>query len=219
MSTLEKLFENEEFRDYLQRGDVFLQAIGYNEHGDRHVKIVAANAMKILRTLGHPEDRVILAGLAGALHDIGYIISKENHEHYGAILARDLLRQLGVDFKSIGTVMSAIANSGNARIPVFSDVHAALVLADQADVDQSRLRKLRDISGELNDKVHIGVQRSQLEIDGKARTISVDIQLDTSVISMMEYFNIYLERAQNSKNASKFLDCAFRVIINNVTLD
>src|SRR6267142_950096 len=69
--------ENPRVRTLVRHSDECLAHIGYTEHGERHVGLVAHIAMNVLKRLGHPEREVELAGIAGYLHDIGNGINRE----------------------------------------------------------------------------------------------------------------------------------------------
>jgi len=82
--------------------------LGYNDHGEVHAKVVAANALKMLKLLldqgifpdlmgekaGDEDDEhlVVLAG--GLLHDIGNQVHRESHNLHGVYLAIPLLNRL-----------------------------------------------------------------------------------------------------------------------------
>ena len=70
---------------------------GYTEHGHRHISIVSKRAGEILEKLGYPERTVELAKIAGYLHDIGNCVNRVDHAHSGAIMAFNILKDMGMD--------------------------------------------------------------------------------------------------------------------------
>ena len=95
---------------FIHAADEYLAAIGYTEHGRRHHHVVAHRASSILTQLAFPERRCQLAAIAGYIHDIGNVVNRKQHAHYGAILALDILRIMGMDVAEIAVVMTAIGN-------------------------------------------------------------------------------------------------------------
>src|SRR6476660_3634623 len=73
--TFEQLRENPKIRTYVRMADAALEQIGYTEHGERHVSLVARIAFNVLKRLGHPERTAELAAIAGYLHDIGNAVN------------------------------------------------------------------------------------------------------------------------------------------------
>ncbi len=50
------------------------------------------------------------------------------------------------------------------------------------------------------------------------RTITLALEIDTSVAPVMEYFEIFLSRMVMCRKAAKYLGCDFRFIINDVVI-
>ena len=108
MIKLEDVINNEEVQALVQGAQKQLNVLGYTEHSVRHVGIVSKRAGDILKTLGYPEDRVELAKIAGYLHDIGNCVNRKDHAHYGAILAYNILKDVGMDVSDRTEIMMAI---------------------------------------------------------------------------------------------------------------
>src|SRR5574344_432510 len=105
MVTLEDVKKNPEVQELVIGAQKQLDALGYTEHSIRHVSIVSNRAGKILETLGYNERRVELAKIAGFLHDIGNGVNREDHAHSGAILAYNILKEMGMDIKERTEIM------------------------------------------------------------------------------------------------------------------
>ncbi len=195
-----------------------LGVLGYTEHGPRHARLVAKNARAILVALEADERSAELAAIAGYLHDIGNVVSRDKHERISALLARDILLRRGMDYREAAQIMAAIGNHDeNGGNPV-SAVSAALILADKADVHKSRVRNPGLIKFDIHDRVNYAVKRSTLTVRSEDHGIRFDLTVDTSVSSVMEYFEIFLSRMVISRRAADFLKCHFELVINGTRL-
>jgi hypothetical protein len=123
-----------------------------------------------------------------------------------------------MDYRETAQIMAAIGNHDeNAGNPV-SDVSAALILADKADVHKSRVRNPAFIKFDIHDRVNFAVKHSTLTVRGEDRSIRLDLTVDTSVSAVMEYFEIFLSRMVISRRAADFLKCHFELVINGTRL-
>ncbi|MDW8191876.1 MAG: HD domain-containing protein [Synergistota bacterium] len=218
MVDLIKLEKNPKVRAYIQAADDFLSALGYTEHGFRHAAFVAKVARNILVKLDYGERMAELAAIAGYLHDIGNICGREMHGPAGALIAFRLLEEIGMDPSEIGKIMVAISNhEEEIGIPV-DPITAALILADKSDVHYSRVRNPDIISFDIHDRVNYAVRRSFLNVDKDSRKITLEIEIDTEISQVMEYFEIFLTRMLISRKAAHILGCEFGLVINGVKL-
>jgi len=55
-------------------------------------------------------------------------------------------------------------------------------------------------------------------VDNDHKTIALELDIDTSISQVMEYFEIFLTRMLISRRAANFLGCNFELIINKVKL-
>ena len=53
-----------------------------------------------------------------------------------------------------------------------------------------------------------------LQVDATERVISMIIEIDTTVCSVMEYFEIFLTKMLMSRRAAEYLNCEFELVIN-----
>src|SRR5215471_1822450 len=93
--TPEMVAENPRVKIFIRKADEALAEIGYTEHGERHVSLVAHIAFNTLKRLGYPEREAELAAIAGYLHDIGNVVNREQHAQTGAVIAMQLLHEMG----------------------------------------------------------------------------------------------------------------------------
>ncbi len=216
--TLATVEADAETSSLIERADKFLGEIGYTEHGFRHANLVAHIARNIMYRLSFPEREAELAAIAGYLHDIGNVISREFHEVSGALISRSILKRLGMSYSEIAVVMNAIGNHEEEHGCATSSVAAALIIADKSDVHRSRVRSTDQLVFDIHDRVNYAAQRSFLNVNPETCMITLEIEIDTSISQVMEYFEIFLSRMVMCRNASKFLDCKFSLVINKTQL-
>ena len=99
MVTFEDVVNNVEIKELIINAQKQMDVIGYTEHSIRHVSLVAERAAQILRTLGYDEKRIELAKIAGYMHDIGNCVNRVDHAHTGAILAYNILKEMGMNLQ------------------------------------------------------------------------------------------------------------------------
>jgi hypothetical protein len=115
-------------------------------------------------------------------------------------------------------VLAAIANHEETEGVAVSPISAAVILADKSDVHRSRVRKAGRIEFDVHDRVNHAVERSFLTVDSGARTVSLELTIDTEISQVMEYFEIFLGRMQLCRHAAELLDARFRLVINGAEL-
>ena len=201
-------------RAFVRMADAALEQIGYTEHGERHVGLVARIAYNVLKRLGHPERSCELAAIAGYLHDAGNAVNRDHHAQSGAVMALHLLSEMGMADEEILTVMGAIGNHHeNAGEPV-SVVAAALIMADKSDVHRTRVRNPEMIKFDVHDRVNYAVEKSFLNVDEDQKLITLELTIDTAISQVMEYFEIFMTRMMASRKAAIFLGCHFHLTVN-----
>ena len=205
MVTLEDVKNNPEVQELVIGAQKQLDALGYTEHSQRHVSIVSNRAGKILETLGYDEHRVELAKIAGYLHDIGNGVNRVDHAHSGAILAYNILKDMGMDVKDRTEIMSAIGNHDETTGTAVSDISAALILADKSDVHRDRVVNKNLTRFEKHDRVNYAVTEANLKISKEERKVTLDLTIDTNICPVLDYFEIFMDRTMMSKYAAKYL--------------
>ncbi|RIK38667.1 MAG: phosphohydrolase [Chloroflexi bacterium] len=219
--TFEIVRNDPEVRALIEQANTNLGVLGYTEHGERHVALVARIARNVLRFLDYDEETQELAAIAGYLHDIGNVVSRHDHAHTGALLAHAVLHRLGMPPHDIAIVMGAIGSHGDDGGRLGEAVHpigAALILADKSDVHRSRVRNPDPTTFDAHDRVNYAAQSSFLRVDELQKTITLELTIDTSVAQVMHYFEIFLPRMLMSRRAAEFLGCAFHINVNGVEL-
>ena len=218
MITLEDVKKNKEVEELVIGSQKQLNALGYTEHSIRHVTIVSNRAAKILETLGYTEERIELAKIAGYMHDIGNCVNRVDHAHSGAILAYQILKEMGMDVQRRTEIMMAIGNHDEATGTAVSDISAALILADKSDVHRNRVRNRDIVTFDKHDKVNYAVTKTDFIMDREKRKVTLDITIDNTICPVLDYFDIFMERTKMSKYAAKYLNIWFELIINGTKL-
>ena len=218
MITLKDIKENKELDALIRGAQKQLNAIGYTEHGHRHISIVSKRAGDILEKLGYPERTVELTGIAGYMHDIGNCVNRVDHAHTGAILAYNILREMGMPIEEITEIMMAIGNHDENTGTAVSDISAALILADKSDVHRDRVVNKNLSTFDIHDRVNYAVTNADLIMDEKERKITLNLTIDTKICPVLDYFEIFMERTMMCKYAAKYLKIWFELIINDTKL-
>lgn len=139
---------------------VAVSRLGYNDHGNVHVRIAAANALSILNLLvkggvtpnfvremhGSFADAQVIVLLGALLHDLGNAIHRKNHEKHGIYLAGEVLDRVLPEFYSGDkfhkvklSVLSCVYETGDEA--ECSAVESGVVkIADGTDCEKGRAR-------------------------------------------------------------------------------
>ena len=218
MITLDDIKENPEVQQLILSSQEELNALGYTEHSFRHIGIVSKRAGAVLEILGYNNERVELAKIAGFLHDIGNCVNRNDHAHSGALLAYQILKDMGMDTKHRTEIMMAIGNHDEKTGTAVSDISAALILADKSDVHRSRVMNTNLSTFDKHDKVNYAVTNSNFTISKENRKVVLDLTIDTEISPVLDYFEIFMDRTMMSKYAAKYLQIWFELIINDTKL-
>lgn len=212
--TYKYIKQNPDIMEYIRRADKALEAQGYTEHSFAHVERVAHVSSMILETLGYDERTVELARIAGIMHDIGNVINRVDHAQSGAVMAFRLLDNLSMPAAEICSIISAIGNHDEGTGLPLDPISAALIIGDKTDVRRSRVRNTDMLTFDIHDRVNYAVEVSKVEINEEKTSIILNLQIDTGMSSVLEYFEIFLDRMLLCKRASQFLGLTFEMIIN-----
>jgi len=216
--TVEDLKNSEEIKTFLRIAEKQLKVLGYTEHSFRHVELVSNTAGNILKDLGFAEREVELARIAGYLHDIGNAVNRVDHAHSGAILAYTILTRMGMDHTEAAEIMLAIGNHDENTGNAASNISAALILADKSDVHRSRVNNRDFATFDIHDRVNYAVESSNISVDKKNKSAVLELNIDTKICPVMDYFEIFLARMTMNRRAAEFLGLNFQLIINGSRL-
>ena len=218
MLIYEEIIKNEAIKTYITRADESLGALGYTEHSFAHVMHVAETAGYILETMGYDARTVELAKIAGYLHDIGNLVNRRDHSQSGAVMAWSILNDMGCDPAEMATIVTAIGNHDEGTGVPVNAVAAAMILADKADVRRSRVRNKDFSTFDIHDRVNYSVKKSALKINEDKTLVKLKLTIDTRYGSVMEYFEIFMQRMLLCRRAAETLGLQFKLIINEQSL-
>jgi metal-dependent HD superfamily phosphatase/phosphodiesterase len=209
------LKKDEAIKTYITEADKSLEVLGYTEHSFAHVGMVAERASKLLSWLGYDERTIELAAIAGYMHDIGNMVNRVDHSQSGALIAFRILDKYGMDAKEISAIVTAIGNHDEGTGVPVSAIAAALILADKSDVRRSRVRN-NDISTfDIHDRVNYSVVKSSLILSDDKKSVTLALEIDTEISSIMDYFEIFLVRMKLCRQAANKLGVSFKLCIND----
>jgi len=215
--TLEDVQADPQLSSFIASADRVMDAIGFTEHGFRHANLVARISYQVLHRLGFTEREAELARVAGYLHDVGNMLTREVHAQTGGLLVYQALRER-TEAADLAAIVAAVANHEEDDGFAVSPVSAAVILADKSDVHRSRVRRSGQIAFDIHDRVNHAVEQSFLRVDSDARTVTLELTIDTGISQVMEYFEIFLGRMQMCRHAAERLDARFRLVINGAEL-
>jgi hypothetical protein len=200
-TVLERMNSDEEVKALWKASNInAIDRLGFSDHGSTHVRIVARNALKMLRLLveaGHQpgvvknywltkEDAEVVVVLASAMHDIGLSVHREDHDKFSIMLSPPILRRMLQDLYEEPTLTFMVAETQHAMIShhegfVPYTIEGGVVrVADALDMEKGRAR-IPFASGSIN--IH---SVSALAIDkvrvskGTDRPVLIDILMNNS---------------------------------------
>ena len=212
--TYKEIRENPEVTALMERGNDMLGVLGYTEHSKKHACKVAGGAGDILKALGYDKRVCELARIAGYMHDIGNCVNRTDHAHSGALLAFQILRGLGMPPGEVASVVSAIGQHDEKTGTAVDPVSAAVILADKSDVRRNRVRNRVKATFDKHDRVNYAAVTAELTVLTEKKTVQLDIELDEEICSILDYFEIFLQRMLMCKRAAEVLGLKFRMHAN-----
>ena len=204
MVTLADIQKNEDIKALISAGNRYLTAMGFTEHGPRHVSYVSRTAAGILAALHFSPREVELAAIAGWVHD--------------AVLLLPILRETGMAMDDVMEIITAVGNHEEQSGFISSAVSAALALGDKSDAHKTRVRGGKPDLNDIHDRVNFSIQENRVIVDPVKRIIRHELTMDESS-SVMEYLQIYMSRIVMCEQAAAFLKCSFDLVINGQTIN
>ena len=216
MITINDIYQSREIKVLLETTAIQMSSLGYTEHSFRHCRLVSEKCGEILAYIQADKRIVEVGKIAGYIHDIGNAVNRVHHAFTGSLLAYDILVRKGMSYEESAMVMIAIANHDEGEgIPV-NQIGAALILADKADVHRSRVTNRMQETFDIHDRVNFAVTSSRLSLTDKQAIL--DIEIDTTLCPVMDYFEIFLYRMKMCRKSAEFLDLTFVLKINGTQL-
>ena len=175
-----------------------IDRMGYTDHGPTHVKIVANSALRILRILidnkvvpgvvknygMKNDDAEVVVVLGSIFHDLGMIVTRQEHEKYGALLSIDFAERILQQV--YGEEERAIIASEVSHIIVSHDdqptkpltVEAGVVaIADALDMEEGRARIPFEAGKvDIHSVSALSIQRVEI-LEGKEKPVTIRITM------------------------------------------
>ena len=92
------------------------------------------------------------------------------------------------------------------------------ILADKSDVRRSRVREKDSSKFDFHDRVNYSVQKGSLRINEAKTIVELELEIDTAYGSVMDYFEIFMERMILWRKAAEKLGLHFCLTINGQQL-
>ena len=213
--TFKYITQNDDIHTYIKNADASLKAQGYTEHSFSHVSNVAETVEMILTALNYSEREIELGKIAAFMHDIGNVINRIDHAQSGAVMAFRLLDNLNMPAEEICAIISAIGNHDESTAQPINAISAALIIADKTDVRRSRVRNDDQRTFDIHDRVNYAVEKSNLFFSEDSKALILKLTIDNKISSVMEYFEIFLQRMLLCKRSAEYLGLSFHMNINN----
>ena len=125
---------------------------------------------------------------------------------------------MGCDPAELATIVTAIGNHDEGTGVPVNAVAAAMILADKADVRRSRVRNTDMSTFDIHDRVNYSVKKSVLKINEDKSIVKLKLTVDTKFGSVMDYFEIFMQRMILCRKAAEKLGLQFKLIINEQQL-
>jgi metal-dependent HD superfamily phosphatase/phosphodiesterase len=222
MITLDQVKNNKQILAYIKQSDIILNKLDYTYHGLSHVNVVTKRAGKIAQTFGFSKRKAEYAKIAGFCHDMANFIGRSQHHYWGALLFNQIFAEKTDDLAGLTQIMHAIASHDKDEKELVDKVTAAVVIADKSDVHRNRVRihsrGSKNLQNDIHDRVNFAVIDNHLILDKNKKTIKLKLTIDCKMISVMDYFEIFIERMSYCKFSAQKIDCCFHLNINNFKL-
>lgn len=211
--SLDDVRNNEKIKVLIHTANTVLEAMGYTEHGLRHVGYVSKTAGDILKTLDYDERTVELGAIAGWVHDVGNGINRHFHGLNGASMLYPILNEIGFPIEETAQILAAVGNhEADTGVPV-SAISSALIIADKSDAHRTRVRRKSYNVNDIHDRVNYSIKKNVLHVDAENRVIEYRLTMDSSS-SVMEFMQIFMSRMVMCEKAAELLGCKFNIVIN-----
>lgn len=219
MINLSQVKSNPQIIEFIKQTEIALAALSYTDHGLRHCNLVSDRARTIADSIGLPKRKAELAAIAAFCHDMGNFLSRTFHNYLAPLLFQQVFyNQFSPE--EMTEVMQAIANHDKEEMSLTNAISAIVVLADKSDVHRSRVlvKNIDQINTDIHDRVNYATKESHIKIDKTKKRITLTLKIDTGVVQIMEYFEIFTERMVFCRKAAEFLGYDFGLVINNFKL-
>jgi len=216
---LKQIKQNPRINAFIDQTDKYLKALGYTDHGRRHLDIVSDRAKAIAKKIGLNQHEQELAAISGWCHDMGNFLGRTQHHYWAAMLFSQCYIN-DADPKDVAKITQAIVSHDKDDLKIVDKVTACLIIADKSDVHRLRVKNknLAEIKADIHDRVNYAVTENDLNIDVRKKTITLVLELDTKFTNILDYFAIFVERMTYCQKAAVYLGYTFHLQINKTRL-
>jgi hypothetical protein len=222
MITFDEVKNNQQVLAYIKQSDIVLNKLEYTYHGINHVNLVAKRAGEIAQTFGLDEREIEYAQIAGFCHDMANFVSRSMHHYMGAVLFNQIFVHHIDDLEGITKIMHAIASHDKDEKELVDKITAAVIIADKSDVRRKRVRPnsrgRSNLRRDIHDRVNFAVTKNDLILDKNKKTITLKLAINNRITTVMDYFEIFIDRMSYCKLAARKLGAKFHLNINNFKL-
>jgi len=217
--TLKKIKKDPRINAFIDQTERYIMAMGYTDHGRRHMDIVSDRSKMIAKKIGLSLHEQEISAISGWCHDIGNFLGRTQHHYWGAML----FSQCYIDKSNpddVSQIIQAIVSHDKDDLKIVDKVTACLIIADKSDVHRSRVsnKNINHIKKDIHDRVNYSVTKNDLNVDRQKKTITLSLRLDTKFTDIMDYFTIFTERMRYCQKAAKYLKYKFHLIINGTKI-
>ena len=219
MFTLNQVKNNSQVLEFIRQTEIRMRVLRYSEHGLRHANLVSDRAREIAKEITLTDREQEMCAIAGFCHDMGNFMSREYHNYFGSLLFHQIFNEK-FEPKEMFKIVQAISNHDKAEMNFTNKISAILVLADKSDVRRSRvmIKSVKEIKNDIHNRVNFATKESVLKVNKKKKTITLMLSIDSKSVPVMEYFEIFTKRMVYCRQAAKYLNYHFGLIINNFKL-
>lgn len=200
--------------EYFENTNETFNLIKRKSYDRNHAIRAAKIAERVLKYLGYKKREHELAKIAAYLHDIGNIISKRGHNQSSAIMFLNIIGDDRYD-EDVFTIVSDIGCHEDKTIEPVSPVAAALMIGDKTDVSHERIGAEDLYDFDKHSLVVSACKKVNVIVNKEKMSIELKIKIDSTICSVMNYFEIFMSRIDYCRRASSVLKCNFELYIND----
>jgi uncharacterized protein len=217
--TLKQIKKDHRINSFVDQTERYMMAMGYTDHGRRHMDIVSDRSKMLARKVGLSAHEQETSAIAGWCHDIGNFLGRTQHHYWGAML----FSQCYIDENNpedVSQIIQAIVSHDKDDLKIVDKVTACVIIADKSDVHRGRVqnKNIKSIKDDIHDRVNYAVTDNKLTVDKQKKAITLSLKLDTKFTDIMDYFSIFTERMGYCQKAAKYLKYKFHLNINGTKI-
>ena len=147
-------------------------------------------------------------------YDVAYQSMYARSIGEGSMVQNESGFYLGMEADELAKVVTAIGNHDEGTGGAVNPIAAALILGDKTDVRRSRVSETDMNKFDVHDRVNYSVIRSDLLFNKSRTELTLSLEIDTEISSVMDYFEIFLERMVMCKQSCNHLGITFALTVN-----